>query len=669
MAGQGAGPGMILILAGIGLLLSGGLIAAFVRRPASGPLFAAFSGAALLCLLPPAMRVLLTGDPLAASFNFSGPVGAAALRMDPLSAFFVILIALGGFMAAVYSIGYMKIYREDEGHSLASYHACMGVLVAAMLAVAVVQNALLFLMAWEAMSLASYFLVSFEDRKEEVRKAGLYYLVAMHLGAGCLVAAFAWGSVLTGSLDFAALKSIPAAHPAAAAVLFVLFFAGFGTKAGFVPLHSWLPLAHPAAPTGVSALMSGVMIKTGIYGLLRVILLLGVPAPWLAYLVIGVALASGILGVMNAIAQHDLKKLLAYHSIENIGIIGLGAGMGMLGLATGREGLAVAGFLGALLHTFNHFTFKSLLFYGAGAVYARTHTRDIEKLGGLARILPATAAFFLLGSLAICGLPLLNGFLSEFAIFWGLARTLASGGGIGPALAAAAGLTGLAFIGVMALLCFTKAYGIVFLGSPRSEGLEEPEREAASMLVPMGVMAALIVLIGLGAPLVLPLLASVVKQFAPAPEAWAALTAVFLSMSRALWVLGGLILAASGLRWALGLGRVLERFKTWDCGYQGADPRIQYTASSFASPFLSLVTGFVPQKKETIRPEGLFPVGARLECHGQDSLNRWLVAPLVSVLDRFLELFAWVQSGRTQQYILYGLVTLVCLVVWIIGVR
>jgi formate hydrogenlyase subunit 3/multisubunit Na+/H+ antiporter MnhD subunit len=589
--------------------------------------------------------------------------------MDPLSAFFVLLIALGGFMAAVYSIGYMKIYREAEGHSLASYHVFMGALIAAMLAVAVVQNALLFLMAWEAMSLASWFLVAFEDRKEEARRAGLYYLVAMHLGAGCLVAAFAWGGVLTGSMDFDALKAVPAAHPAAASVLFLLFFAGFGTKAGFVPLHTWLPLAHPAAPTGVSALMSGVMIKTGIYGLLRILLLLGVPAPWLAYLVFGIALASGILGVMNAIAQHDLKKLLAYHSIENIGIIGLGAGLGMLGLVTGREGLAVAGFLGALLHTFNHFTFKSLLFYGAGAVYVRARTRDIEKLGGLARILPATAAFFLLGSLAICGLPLLNGFISEFAIFWGLAHALASGGGIAVALAAAAGLAGLAFIGAMALLCFTKAFGIVFLGSPRSNGLEDPQGEPAAMLAPMAGMAVLIVAVGLGAPLVLPLLAPVVGQFVPAPGAWEAATAVFLPMSRALWALGGLILAASGLRWALGRGRAPERFKTWDCGYQAADPKIQYTASSFASPFLSLVTGFVPQKRTVVPPEGPFPAGARLESHGLDALDRWLVAPLVSVLDRSLGLFSWVQSGRTQQYILYGLVTLVALVVWVIWAR
>jgi hydrogenase-4 component B len=597
--------------------------------------------------------------------TFSYPIVKAFLRLDPLAAFFALIIGLGGLLAAIYSLGYMKIYR-DGPYSPPLYYFFMGLLVAAMLLVVTAQNALLFLIVWEIMSLASFFLVSFEHHKEEVRRVGLYYLIAMQVGAAFLLTAFAWVTTLANSLDFADLGSILGAPGSISTCLFLLFLIGFGCKAGLLPLHTWLPLAHPAAPTGVSALMSGVMIKTGIYGILRIITIGGVPNITLAYLVFGVALVSGIFGVMNAIVQHDLKKLLAYHSIENIGIIGIGIGLGMLGIAYRQDAIALCGFLGGLLHVFNHFTFKSLLFYGAGVVYTKTHTRDIEKLGGLIHYLPVTAILFLIASLAISGLPLFSGFISEFAIYTGLVRSLAPGSAIFH-VAVACGLAGLAFIGILALLCFTKVFSVCFLGLPRVPPEEKLAEGSVFMLTPMIVLGVIIVIIGLFPLLALPLLKNVVGQFVPrvAPAGWENIMALFGRLSLALIVLGGLILFFVALRRLLLRGKEVTIFKTWDCGYQVASSRMSYTGSSFAAPLMYLIAPFIPQHIKAKRPRGLFPRDAHYESHHDDFIAFYLVNPLISSIRWLMAMFTWMQSGRTQQYILYGLVFLIILIIWI----
>jgi hydrogenase-4 component B len=657
------------LLAGTALFLAGGILALFAGKTWKGPVFAASALAAQGFILPPALGVLAGGAERTLTLPLSAPIGPAVLRLDPLAAFFVLIIGLGGALAAVYSIGYMKMYGDDRP-ALSGYYFFMGVLVASMLAVVVVQNAVLFLIVWEVMSLASFFLVGFENRKADVRRAGLIYLTAMQAGAACLIAGFAWVSTISGSADFASFKHALGAPGPASFGLFLLFLAGFGIKAGFVPLHTWLPLAHPAAPTGVSAVMSGVMIKTGIYGILRILLLGGVPHPALAYGVLIIGIASGLFGVMNAIAQHDLKKLLAYHSIENIGIIGIGIGLGMLGLAAHQDAVALLGFFAAILHVFNHFTFKSLLFYGAGVVYAKTHTRDIDRLGGLVRLLPLTSILFLVGSLAICGLPLFSGFISEFALFSGLTRGLGMGDAAMSA-AVLAGLAGLAFIGVMAVLCFTKVFGIVFLGSPRSPHPRPVTEGSVFFLAPMAALTALILLVGLAAPLVLPWLGPVARAFVPggAAAGWADLTALFRGLSPALALLAGLIAAAQAVRSLLLRRKPMAAFKTWDCGYQAGSPRFQYTASSFAAPFLRLITPLVPHETRLEMPDGLFPGAASFKSHGIDLVDRLLIHPITTLIRRFLGLFTWIQSGRTQNYILYGLVFLVALIIFILGVR
>ncbi len=357
------------------------------------------------------------------------------------------------------------------------------------------------------MSLASFFLVMFDHEKDEVMRAGWTYLAATHLGTAFLLVMFL---VLGagGSLDFSALTAsgLPAALVFAAALI------GFGTKAGFVPLHVWLPEAHPAAPSHVSALMSGVMIKTGIYGLLRVMTFLGAPAAWWGWSLVVIGAVSGVAGVLFALAQHDLKRLLAYHSVENIGIIALGLGIGILGTVSANPVVAAMGFCGALLHVVNHGIFKSLLFLGAGSVLHATGTRAIDRLGGLIKSMPVTGAAFLVGAAAICALPPLNGFVSEFLVYSAAFNSVAAGTQVWGGMVV---IGGLALIGGLAAACFTKAFGVVFLGEPRSRDAVGVHEAPLSMCWPMATLAALCLAIGLTAPWMVELVMPAVAQLTP----------------------------------------------------------------------------------------------------------------------------------------------------------
>lgn len=491
----------------------------------------------------------------------------------------------------------------------------------------------------------------------------------MQIGASFLIAAFAWMSSITGSYDFNSFKNILSAQGSAAIILFVLFFIGFGTKAGFVPFHTWLPRAHPAAPTGVSAIMSGIMIKTGIYGILRIILLIGIPNLGLAYFVLIISIITGIYGVMNAIAQHDLKKLLAYHSIENIGIIGMGIGVGMLGLSYNQPLIALLGFTGALLHVFNHFTFKTLLFYGAGVAYLKTGTRNTEKLGGLIKSIPITSSLFLLGSIAISGLPLFNGFISEFAIYLGLSKGFQVNS-LGLNIISIIGISGLALIGVMAVLCFTKVFGICFLGLPRSNYKIGFSERTPSFLIPMFILSLMIVIIGLLPNVVLPLLSQTLKQFfsIDVTNGLNSIFSLYAVVGKALLIFGGLTAFFFILRFLLLRNKNIREFKTWDCGYQAGSSRLQYTSSSFALPFLELVEQFVPRNTIIETQREIFPAQILLETSHHDFTEKNFIQPILKLIRKFLNLFAWIQSGKMQQYILYGLIFLVLILIYVIGV-
>ena len=660
---------MIDLLTGTALIFAGGLAAIFAGEKGKAWTFFIFAAAAQFFILPPVFGILLNGGQIELPIYFSGPIGTAYLRLDPLAALFASVTSVGALLTSIYSIGYMKMYRGQRA-ALSSYFFFVGMMSASMLLVEVAQNAILFLIVWEMMSISSFFLVAFENGNEEVRKAGLYYFIAMQAGVAFLIAAFAWAAAASGSFDFSSFAAVLGKRDSVSVLLFVLFFIGFGTKAGFFPMHTWLPRAHPAAPTGVSALMSGVMIKTGIYGILRILVLSGIPDYRLAYGVLVVSVITGIFGVMNAIAQHDIKRLLAYHSIENIGIIGMGIGVGMLGLVYNNPLIAMLGFFGALLHVVNHFTFKSVLFYGSGVVYSQTHTRNMDKLGGLGKYLPLTSFMFLIASLAITGLPLFNGFVSELAIYLGLARSFSTNT-IAMIVAALFGFSGLAFIGAMALLCFTKVYGNCFLGLPRTEYHAEPNEKERALLVPMGILTVVILGIGLFPWLAIELLRNVVVQFVPSlsPGQFLPITEIFRTISAALAALIGLTGFFFGVRTLLLRKRKVSQFKTWDCGYQVGSSRLQYTSSSFAQPFLHLVAELVPQKIHVEKEPVLFPKEASLESHTQDLSERFIIRPSIGLLNKFLNLFSWIQSGRMQQYIMYGLVFLVFLLIWVLGIR
>ncbi len=657
------------LLFGAALIFVGGIAAMFVPEKAKAWAFVLFAAVAQFVILPAALKVLLNGQQLALPLFLSEPIGEAYLRLDPLAALFVIVTSAGSFLTPIYSIGYMKMYH-DRGMSLSSHFFFLGVMSASMLLVEVTQNAILFIIVWEMMSTSSFFLVAFENENEEVRRASFYYFIAMQVGVAFLIAAFAWTSALSGSLDFNSFSSVLDGHGSVAILLFVLFFIGFGTKAGFVPMHTWLPKAHPASPTGVSALMSGVMIKTGIYGILRILLLTGIPDYRLAYGVFFVSLITGIYGIVNSIAQDDIKRLLAYSSIENIGIIGMGIGVGMLGLAYNSPLIAMLGFFGALLHIVNHFTFKSVLFYGSGVVYSQTHKRDMNLLGGLGKYLPVTSAMFLAGSLAISGVPFFNGFVSEIAIYLGMARGL-SLDSISVVVVMLLGFAGLAFIGAMALLSFTKVYGITFLGLPRTEYHATPTEKERTLLLPMVVLTIAMLAIGFFPWLAVELLMNVVRELVPGLPAaqFTPVLGIFRTISAIVIGLAAVTAFFFGLRNFLLRKRTVGSYKTWDCGYQVGSGRLEYTGSSFAQPFLHLVAELVPREISVDKEPVFFPMEASLESRTQDLSERYILKPLIALLNKFLNLFSWIQSGRMQQYIMYGLVFLVFLLVWILGIR
>ena len=439
------------------------LVFAFVLVPFVGILFIPFLGAkgkGILTFVLLLVNVIISayyavqsllGEAMYFALPGSYVTGPIPVRIDALSGWFILIINLVFVTGGFYGLFYMKAYREQRNNL--SLHSISFLLQhAALVSVCVIQNSLVFLIAWEILALASFLLIIFEHEHIATVKAGINYLIQAHFSIIFLMIGFIWVVSKTGSYDFQAITTYTASLPSATSfMLFIFFFIGFAIKAGFVPFHTWLPYAHPAAPSHVSGMMSGVIIKIGIFGILRMLLVVKTDFSTVGYLILIISLVSGLYGVMLAILQHNLKKLLAYHSIENIGIIGIGIGIGCIGLGSGNEVLATLGFAGALLHTLNHSLFKSLLFYTAGNVYQAAHTLDIEKLGGLIKRMPQTAALFLVAAIAICGIPPFNGFISEFIIYVGLYNWL-SDATLVALLVAISATAALAMIGGLATI-------------------------------------------------------------------------------------------------------------------------------------------------------------------------------------------------------------------------
>jgi formate hydrogenlyase subunit 3/multisubunit Na+/H+ antiporter MnhD subunit len=660
---------MDLFITGIGIILAGGIISTPFPERMKSWIVALFTGCGAGLVAYVSINVLLSPEVLSSSYILSYPAGTVTLVVDKLSAFFALIISVMSFIGTVYAIGYMRPYC-GTGSTMTSHFFFLTVLIASMITVTVVQNVVAFLIAWEIMSLSSFFLVAFENEREEVYQASINYLIAMHVGVLFLIGGFLAAAYKSGSFDFASFSAVFAENKGLANLVFVLLFVGFGTKAGFVPFHTWLPKAHPAAPSHISGLMSGIMIKTGIYGILRVITLIKNPGVEIAYFVLIISVLSGILGVAYAIAQHNIKKLLAYHSVENIGIIGIGIGLGMLGLAYGNEPLALLGFAGGILHVLNHSLFKSLLFFATGGVYQKTHLLDIEKLGGIVKYMTFTAVAFMVGSIAISGLPPFNGFVSEFFIYWGMLKGLTAGKTL-LSIAMVISFASLAFIGAMALLCFTKVFGVVFLGSPRSDYHTTPKEVSFLMKAAMAVQMIMIVLIGLFPQYAFSGICQVAQTFLAdtgTPFNASAYTATLGGVSTGLLIFIGIFILLFALRGLLLRKRSVYEYKTWDCGYQAGNVRMQYTASSYAAPFLRVFRVLFSWNIHLKKPEGLFPEKADFESHAEDRFEKGIINPIISLIERFLNAFTWIQSGSTQQYILYGLIFLIAITLWIMVV-
>jgi len=595
-------------------------------------------------------EIILTGT---TAFN------AVPVTIDALSAWFIVVINFTMVTGVIYGFQYMRQYLNQKSNI--TLHVAAYIIVhASLISICAVQNAMVFLLCWEILALAAFILVILEHHKEETLKAGMNYLVQSHISIVFLMLGFIYVAYKMGSYDFSAISRFSSSQSMlAGTVLFFCFFIGFAIKAGFVPFHTWLPYAHPAAPSHVSGIMSGVIIKIGIYGILRMLLLIKADYTSIGYIILFISLASGLYGVMLAIIQHNLKRLLAYHSIENIGIIGIGIGVGCIGLGEANKWMAILGFTGALLHTLNHSLFKSLLFFSAGNVYQKLHSMNIERLGGLVTLMPRTAILFLLAALAICGLPPLNGFVSEFLIYGGLYNWLFSAGLVSLIIIIFAVL-GLVMIGGLALLCFTKAFGIVFLGQIRHHEAKHIKEVGFWQLFPLYLTGALIVGIGLFPALFISMLQQPVHLFTH--EGVFNLNLIRVGAIDSLyainWYSAGFIMLITvvyGLRWFAIRKRSIELQPTWGCAYPTSDPKLQYTANSFIRSYTKLLKPLLEIGKKEIEVTEVFPAKKHYETHPYDKIERIFIdKPLIglrAIIDRFI----FLQNGRLQQYILYGI--------------
>ncbi len=583
------------------------------------------------------------------------------IEIDQLSAFFILVINFTMLTGIIYAKGYLKPYTGKKSETEFSLHYFNFLwLHISMLLVVMLRDALAFLVIWEIMSISSFFLVIFESEKKDNIKIGIKYLIQMHMAIIFLMIAFLLAYVKSGAaFSFDGLSVYFEAHNPF--YLFILFFVGFGIKAGFIPLHTWLPHAHPAAPSHVSGVMSGVMIKMGIYGMLRVLTYIHHDLFNIGLFILIISLASGLIGVSLAIVQHDVKKLLAYHSIENIGIIGIGIGLGTIGLAENLPLLTVLGFGGGILHILNHSLFKSLLFYTSGSIYQQTHTRNIEKLGGLIKRMPKTALFFLLGALAISGLPPFNGFISEFLIYSGMFRSLSSAG-LFTDVVLLFSFSGLAIIGGLAIFCFTKVFSIVFLGTARSEKVSQANEVEGSMLFPQFLIGLMIVLIGFVPVIFMRPLVHVISIFSLNAEAVQQIIPTLNHISLSSGIFIALIGIFRMLRSLQQKNLAIKNEATWGCGYTGANPAVhQYTATSYADNFVQLSSKLVNVKKEfkDYPTDEIFPHEREFETHSGDVFEDHLIRKPSHKILHGLKRIAVFQTGKIQHYLLYALVFLV----------
>lgn len=625
------------------------------------------------------LGILLTGKSWALELQGSFPVGVFRLEASPFSAFFLLIISFLSLAASIFAIGYTREYQGKKSIALLGFFYNFFILT--MLLVVTVQNAFYFLFFWELMSLASYFLVIFEHERPEARSAGTLYLIMTHVGTAFIAAAFFLLFLHTGSFSFDTFRGASGMLPPVLKnIIFLAALIGFGTKAGVIPLHIWLPQAHPQAPSHVSALMSGVMIKTAVYGLLVFLFnFLGETPGWWGHVILAVAILSTLLGILYALMENDLKKLLAFSSIENVGIILLGVGMALVFKTLHQPFYAGFALIAALYHVINHALFKGLLFLGAGSVLSGTHTRNMESLGGLIRKMPWTASFFLVGAMAIAALPPLNGFISEWLTF--IALLLGCEGAspamrfFSPLLAALLGLAG-----AFAASCFVKAFGVTFLGRSRSGHVDHAQEVGGSMKFGMGILATSCLGLSLAAPWVMGILgriahslsgadipteAIVRKSFLMSPSGSSQFSPLLIALILSAFLIGAVIL----LRWTFGKQHV-RIGPSWDCGMPGLEPRMQYTATGYSKPLRRIFSFlYQPTRRVELEDEGhaMLRTAQRFESKITHHVDEWVYKPLSELVADLSRKAKQIQTGHIQLYLSYIFITLILLLLFLGG--
>lgn len=649
---------MSIILFSLILFFIGGLFSLVISDRRLSSITGALSAVIASVLpIPFVIKAIINSWTVEKIIPWSMPGGLISFQLDPLSSIFMIPLLM--LTAAVAIFGYEYLFSDDKHPGLAWFS--FNLLAASMICVLMARNGIMFLFAWEIMSLSSLLLVVHDHEKAEVQRAGWIYFAATHTGTAFLFPMFFLLAKVNGDFNLSGLELHSISGNIATAI-FILMIIGFGCKAGIVPFHIWLPEAHPAAPSHVSALMSGIMIKMGIYGMLRMFTFLGNPQLFWGVSLLVLGLVSGITGILFAVAQKDIKKLLAYSSVENIGIITSGIGIGLLGLHYQVPFLTICGFTGALLHVVNHAFFKGLLFLSAGAVFHATGTRDMEKLGGLIRKMPLVAAVVLIGSLAICGLPPLNGFISEFFIYFAALKAIihpmqiTDGAGISILFA-------FACIGGLAVICFTRFFGIVFLGEPREKEIKV-HKTGLFMKIPLILLTFMCLFIAAGCTFIIPVLQSSLYSITGIDQT--VIQDIFANMTKDLFsiLLLSLFLIMIFV-FLLALIKLMLRKRTvkttvtWDCGYAAPNARMQYTGTSYVQPVITFFSKIFRPKYQKKLEDSYFPQYGSHQTDVQDIFVNYLFRPAYSGLTGAFSRLRWLQGGKVHIYIMYIAIAIV----------
>lgn len=608
------------------------------------------------------IKTLIFSLPISSFFEF-------VFYGDALSGFFIIVISTLVFAVSIFSIGYTN---EMKNKGLLGF--LYNLFILSMYAVILSGNIITFLISWETMSIVSYFLVTF-DRDEKSAKAGLIYAVMTHIGTAFIIALFLMLYKQTGTMNFYEIKSLSSQIPENIKhLIFIFSIIGFGTKAGIIPFHTWLPKAHPAAPSNISALMSGVMIKTGIYGFIRISMdTIGKGAEWWGITIIIIGAVSSVLGMLYALMEHDIKRLLAYCSVENIGIILLGIGASMLFKSHGLYSLSAIALLAGLYHTLNHAVFKGLLFLGAGSVIHATHTKNMEDMGGLLKSMPYTGLFFLIGSLSICALPPFNGFVSEWLIYQSLLLGFKSPSVISKIISPLGGAA-LALTGVLAAACFVKAFGISFLGMPRSHHAENIKESSPTIIIGMAVLAFFCLIYGIFPGVVISMVSPTVfaligsysisseRGFLYISETLSGLSPIAILLTMVI-----VFIAIAVFILTVGDKRKILYGDSWDCGIPALTSRMQYTATAFTKPIRLIFKKIyfpIRELRVSYILKPFFVKSIKYNAEITPFFERYIYEPAILFIHKIANRVRLLQSGSLHLYLLYILITLILLLIF-----